>query len=148
MLKYVQETKNDYVEFLKKLVSIRSYSGEEKERIKETGKVRSHAPQRREREDLSILPFKVQDEAAREVIFRCVVLAGMPRAVRIARERALATSLARALCLFCGAISVLTFSMMRFPNKVPHPMQRAPIRTAALYFSSPRDAEIARDINF
>jgi len=31
MLKYVQDTKNEYVEFLKKLVSIRSYSGEEKE---------------------------------------------------------------------------------------------------------------------
>ena len=119
------------------------------ERAKETGNVATHAQQRRIKEALSVRPPRKRVAAAREVIFRWVVLAGTPRVVRMPMARALPRSEARADFVSATAISVPIFLIIRSPKRVPSAINAAPQRIkAVLVFGVTRDAEIARARNF
>jgi len=104
----------------------------EKETANDAGKVTTHAQQRRRKVSLSVLSPQTREVKAREVILTWVVLAGMPRAVRRARERPLPISEERAVVLPAFTISVPIFSMMRRPKRVPSAIKRAAERAAAV----------------
>lgn len=93
--------------------------------------------------------LNIFEEKARLVIFICVVLAGIPRKVKMVRAATLPMSDESAAMLSACVISSPIFLIILFPKNAPDAINAENRRTnIILFFSFMRDADSASAMNF